>query len=100
MAPWNIVVANERMLGRLDGKTQEAVLAAAKAAEERGWKLQVEETGKLVDTLRSRGMEVREPSPELMAELKKIGEQLIQEWEKSAGEEGTKILQQFRGATN
>jgi TRAP-type C4-dicarboxylate transport system substrate-binding protein len=100
MAPWNIVVVNERMLARLDSKTQEAVLAAAKAAEERGWKLQAEETGKLIDTLRSRGMDVRQPSPELMAELKKLGDQLIQEWEKSAGEDGTKILQQFRGATN
>ena len=45
-------------------------------------------------------MDVRQPSPELMAELKKLGDQLIQEWEKSAGEDGTKILQQFRGATN
>jgi TRAP-type transport system periplasmic protein len=100
MAPWNIVIVNERMFGRLDAKTQDAVLAAAKAAEERGWKLQVDETGKLIDTLRSRGMEVRQPSPELMAELKKLGEQLVQEWEKSAGEDGPKILQQYRTATN
>ncbi|MEO6269988.1 MAG: TRAP transporter substrate-binding protein [Lautropia sp.] len=98
MAPWNITVVNERVFSRLDKKVQDAILAAAKTAEERGWKLQAEETGKLVDTLRSKGMEVRQPSPELMAELHKIGDQLIAEWSKSAGEDGPKILEQFRKA--
>ncbi len=99
MAPWNIVIVNERIFSRLDQTTQNAVLAAAKTAEERGWKLQAEETGKLIETLKSKGMEVRQPSPELMTELKKIGDQLIAEWSKAAGEEGEKILQQYR-ATN
>lgn len=98
MAPWNIVVVNERIFSRLDQKTQDAVLAAAKAAEERGWQLQAEETGKLVDVLKAKGMEVRQPSPELMAELKKIGDQLIAEWSKAAGEDGQKILDQYRKA--
>ncbi len=98
MTPWNISVVNERIFGRLDQKTQDAVLAAGKAAEERGWKLQAEETGKLVDTLKSKGMQVRQPSPELMAELSKIGEQLIAEWSKAAGEDGPKILEQYRKA--
>ena len=96
MAPWNVVIANERVFSRLDQKTREAVLAAAKAAEERGWKLQAEETGKLLDVLKSKGMEVRQPGPELMAELRKIGDQLIQEWSKAAGEEGQKILDAYK----
>jgi len=96
MAPWNIVIVNERIFSRLDPKTQEAVLAVAKASEERGWKLQSDETGKLLDTLKSKGMEVRQPSPELMSELKKIGDQLIQEWSKAAGEEGQKILDAYK----
>ena len=98
MAPWNITVANERVFSRLDQKAQDAIVAAAQEAEERGWKLQAEETGKLVDTLKSKGMEVRQPAPELMAELKKIGEQLVAEWSKAAGEDGPKILDQFRKA--
>jgi TRAP-type C4-dicarboxylate transport system substrate-binding protein len=98
MTPWNISVVNERIFGRLDQKTQDAVLAAGKTAEERGWKLQAEETGKLIDTLKSKGMQVRQPSPELMVELNKIGEQLIAEWSKAAGEDGPKILEQYRKA--
>jgi TRAP-type C4-dicarboxylate transport system substrate-binding protein len=98
MAPWNITVVNERVFSRLDQKSQNAILAAAKTAEKRGWKLQAEETGKLGDTLKSKGMQVRQPSPELMVELNKIGEQLIAEWSKAAGEDGPKILEQYRKA--
>jgi len=98
MAPWNLTVVNERVFSRLDKKSQDAILAASRAAEERGWKLQAEESGKLIDTLRSKGMQVREPSPALMAELKKIGDQLISEWSKAAGADGPKVLDQFRKA--
>ena len=98
MSPWNITVVNERGLSRLDQKSQDAILAAAKVAEERGWKMQAEETGKLIDTLKAKGMQVRQPSPELMVELNKIGEQLIAEWSKAAGEDGPKVLEQYRKA--
>jgi TRAP-type C4-dicarboxylate transport system substrate-binding protein len=96
MAPWNIVIVNERIFSRLDQPSKDAVLAAAKAADERGWKMQEEETGKLVETLKARGMEIRQPSPELMRELKAIGDQLIQEWAKAAGDDGEKILAAYR----
>ncbi len=98
MTPWNITVVNERAFGRLDQKSQDAILAAAKVAEERGWKMQAEETGKLIDTLKAKGMQVRQPSPELMVELNKIGDQLIAEWSKAAGEDGPKVLEQYRKA--
>ncbi len=97
MSPWNIVVVNERMFRRLDEKTQKAVLDASKTAEERGWELAASETSKLIDTLKQHGMEVRQPSPELMAELSKIGDTLIDEWVKSAGADGEKIMNEFRG---
>lgn len=98
MAPWNLTVVNERVFSRLDKKSQDAILAAAKTAQERGWKLQAEETGTLIDTLKSHGMQVRQPSPELMGQLKKIGDQLIAEWSKQAGEDGPKILNAYRQA--
>ena len=96
MAPWNIAVVNERMFRRLDEATQAAVLEVSKKAEERGWELAASETGKLVETLKENGMEVRQPSPELMGELGKIGDQLIDEWVKSAGSEGEEIMKEFR----
>ncbi len=95
MSPWNIVIVNERFFDRLDKKAQDELLAAAKAAEERGWQLATDETGKLIDTLKTKGMTVREPSAPLMGELKKIGDQLVQEWVKSAGADGEKIMSAY-----
>ena len=79
MSPWNIVIVNERFFSRLDKKAQDAMLAASKEAETRGWQLAADETGKLVATLKSKGMEVRQPSEALMGQLRKIGDQLDSE---------------------
>lgn len=96
MIPWNIAIANERSFSRLDKKSQEAVLAASKAAEERGWKKAPAVTSELIDTLKSHGMEIRQPSPQLLSELHKIGDTLVKEWDASAGEEGKQVLEKYR----
>lgn len=98
MAPWNIVIVNERAFSHLGKKDQEAILAAAKAAEERGWKKAPAVTSELIGTLKSHGMEIKEPSPELQAGLHKIGEKLVEEWKASASEEGQKVLDQYRAS--
>ena len=36
------------------------------------------------------------PSPELMAEFQKIGDQMIAEWVERAGEDGKKLVDQMR----
>src|SRR5699024_9170872 len=56
MIPWNIVVVNEQMFQALDPATQEALVEAAAAAEERGWEAAPKETDKLVATLEEHGM--------------------------------------------
>lgn len=96
MTPWNIVIVNDRAFSRLDKKTQDAVLAAAKTAEARGFKMQQEATSKLEDILKSKGMAIKQPSPQFMAELQKIGDQLIMEWAKAAGEDGKKVLDAYK----
>lgn len=95
MTPWNLVVVNERAFNRLSKDEQQAVLAAAKSAQTRGWKMQAEETDLLVETLRKNGMTVVEPSEQLMQQLRKIGEQLTNEWVQAAGEDGKKIMSQY-----
>jgi len=96
MTPWNIVIVNDRAFSRLDKKTQDALLAAAKTAEARGFKMQQEATSKLEDILKSKGMAIKQPSPQFMAELQKIGDQLIMEWAKAAGEDGKKVLDAYK----
>lgn len=96
MTPWNLVVVNERAFNRLSKDEQQAVLTAAKTAQTRGWKMQAEETDLLVETLRKNGMTVVEPSEQLMQQLRKIGEQLTDEWVQAAGEDGKKIMSQYK----
>jgi TRAP-type C4-dicarboxylate transport system substrate-binding protein len=97
MSPWNITVVSEKAFGKLDKKTQDVVLAASTAAEARGWKRAPEVTTELVDKLKSKGIIVKQPSPQLQAELGKISETLINEWSASAGEDGKKVLSRYRG---
>jgi TRAP-type C4-dicarboxylate transport system substrate-binding protein len=96
MTPWNLVVVNDRAFSRLSKAEQDAVLAAAKTAQTRGWKMQAEETDQLVETLRSKGMVVVEPSAQMMQEMQAIGQKLIEEWTQSAGEDGQKIMSQYK----
>ena len=96
--PKNMIIANKAALEALDKPTQEAVLKAAKTAEERGWKLSEEKTKWYTDQLAAKGMKVLPPSPELKAGFQKIGEQLTADWLKKAGAEGQAIIDAYRKA--
>ncbi len=63
-------MVNKKAFRKLDKKTQEAVLTAAKAAEVRGWEMSKKETAEKTAILKENGMTVVTPSPELMAGLK------------------------------
>lgn len=93
--PKNIVVVNKRAFRKLDPAVQEAVLNAAKAAEERGWEMSMKETAEKTAILKENGVNVVTPSAELMTGLKAIGGEMLVEWKKNAGEEGEMILKVY-----
>jgi TRAP-type C4-dicarboxylate transport system substrate-binding protein len=94
--PRNVTFINKAALESLDKPTQEAVLKAAKVAEERGWKLWETKTEWYHDEIKKKGMKVLPPSPELAAGFKKIGEQLTADWLKRAGAEGQAVLDAYK----
>lgn len=94
--PKNIVVINKKAFRKLDNKTQEAVLTAAKAAEERGWEMSKQETIEQTAILKENGIIVVTPSVELMTGLKEIGASMLEEWKKDAGPEGAALLEAYR----
>jgi TRAP-type C4-dicarboxylate transport system substrate-binding protein len=49
------------------------------------------------DTLAKNGMSVREPDAAMKSAFQKVGQQMAQEWEKSAGAGGQAILKRYRG---
>lgn len=94
--PKNVVFVSQRAFMELDPNAQRAVLEAAKAAEERGWKISEEKTAWYVEQLKANGMKVVEPSETLRKELDEIGIRMAQEWLEQAGEAGKKILDAYR----
>ncbi len=94
--PKNIVVANKRAFQRLDEDTQAAILAAASAAEARGWAASRAETEKQTQALADNGITVLAPSPALGDALSQIGEQMIAEWVEKAGDAGQTIVDGLR----
>jgi TRAP-type C4-dicarboxylate transport system substrate-binding protein len=94
--PKNIIFANKGALDGLDKATQDAVLKAAMAAEERGWKIAQEKTKWYTDQLAAKGLKVLPPGDALKSGLLKIGDQLTADWLKKAGAEGQAIVEAYR----
>ena len=94
--PKNAVLVSQKAFDALDKASQDAVLKAAAEAEARGWKTSEEKTRFYVEQLGKNGMTVAAPSAALKADMKKVGDTMIGEWQKTAGAEGQAILDAYR----
>jgi TRAP-type C4-dicarboxylate transport system substrate-binding protein len=94
--PKNAVIVNRKAFASLDAPAQAAVLKASAAAETRGWKLSEEKTNWYLDQLRKNGMNVAQPSAALKADLRKIGDAMLEDWLKKAGGEGRSVVNAYR----
>ncbi len=94
--PRNVTFVNKAAFDALDKPTQDAVLKAAKVAEERGWKVWETKTEWYHDEIAKKGMKVLKPSPALVAGFKKVGEQLTADWLKRAGAEGQGVMDAYK----
>ncbi len=94
--PKNVVVINKKAFRRLDKDVQSALLEAAAAAESRGWAMSKEETAAKIKIMADNGMNIVTPTPELMEGLQTIGTEIVSEFEKEAGAEGTELLKAYK----
>jgi len=94
--PKNITMVNKAAFDALPADQRNAILIAAKAAEERGWKIGEEKAAWYVDQLKANRMKVLPPSAELKSGLQKIGSQLTEDWAKKAGDEGKAVLDAYK----
>ena len=94
--PKNAVIMNAAAFSALDKPTQDAVLKAAADAETRGWKLSEEKNQWYVDQLKAKGMNIIQPSAQLNADLKKIGDVMLTDWVTKAGADGKAIVDAYR----
>ena len=94
--PKNAVLVSQKAFDALDKPTRDALVKAAGEAEVRGWKTSEEKTRFYLEQLTKNGMTVAAPSAALKADLKKVGDTMIAEWQKTAGAEGQAILDAYR----
>jgi TRAP-type C4-dicarboxylate transport system substrate-binding protein len=94
--PKNAVIANQKAFDALDKPSQDALLRAAAAAEARGWKVSDEKTQWYYEQLRKNGMAIHKPSAQLAADLKKVGDAMLQDWLKKAGPDGQAVMDAYR----
>ncbi len=94
--PKNMVIVSQKAFNALDKSTQAAVLKAAAAAEERGWKISEEKNGWFKEQLIKNGMTVSGGSEQLNSDFKKIGLIMIGDWTTQTGAEGQAIIDAFR----
>jgi len=93
--PKNVVFVSKKAFDALDAKTRDAVLAAARTAETRGWKSSEEKNAWYVEQLRANKMKVQPPPPTLAKELAAIGDKMAAEWVQQAGPDGKAALDAY-----
>jgi TRAP-type C4-dicarboxylate transport system substrate-binding protein len=94
--PKNAVIVNRKAFDALDKATQDALLKAGAAAEARGWEASRKANTDSIEKLKANGMQIQPPSPQLKADLQKVGETMLKEWLDKAGPEGKQLVDAFR----
>ena len=93
--PKNAVLVNRKAFDALDKPTQDALMKAAADAEARGWTESRRVNTSTMETLRANGMTVVPPSPQLKADLKRVGDTMLKEWLEKAGAEGKTLVDAY-----
>lgn len=94
--PRNATVVSQKAFDALDKATQEALLKAAAAAEERGWATSEKLDAEFIRELGAKGMTVAAPSDSVKKELTAIGDTMTAEWIKTAGADGQAVIDAYR----
>lgn len=94
--PRNATVVSQKAFDALDKPTQDALLKAAEAAEQRGWATSEKLDGEYMKELAAKGMTISAPSDSVKKELAAIGDTMTAEWLKTAGPEGQAVIDAYR----
>ena len=96
---FNTVFVQRRAFEALPPAQQQALREAAQRAEARGWAMSDEAGAEMQATLGRHGMQVLDPTPELLAGLAAGGRTQAEDWVARAGEDGRRVREAYRAAT-
>lgn len=94
--PRNLILVNKAAFDALDAATKQAVMKAAADAETRGLEASKKANGDSLAKLKGGGMNILPPSPQLAADMKKIGDTMLKEWVDKSGAEGKALVDAYR----
>ena len=94
--PKNVVIVNKGAFDALDAPTKAAVLKAAADAEARGLAASKRANTESLDKLKANGMNILQPSAQLKADMKKVGDVMLTEWLEKAGAEGKALIDAYK----
>lgn len=94
--PQNVVFVSKDAFDALSQEDRDAIMAAAKVAEERGWKESEALNGGYKKTMAEKGMTVGPATDAMKKDLAGIGDTMSKEWAEKAGPDGQAILDAYR----
>src|SRR5438105_473294 len=94
--PKNAVIVNKAAFDALDKPSQAALLKAGADAETRGWTMSKAKNNEYIELLKKNGMTILPPSPQLKADMKKVGDTMLLEWLQKAGPEGQAVVDAYK----
>lgn len=94
--PKNVVLVNEAAFKKLPADVQKAMLDQSAIAEKRGWQWSEQENDDRRADLGKNGLKIEPITPQFKAELKKIGDTMLSDWLAKAGDEGKKVVADYR----
>jgi TRAP-type C4-dicarboxylate transport system substrate-binding protein len=94
--PKNAVLVNKAAFDALDAPTKQVLLKAGADAETRGWAASKKANTESLDKLKAGGMQILPPTPQLSADMKKVGDTMVKEWIDKAGAEGKQLVDAFK----
>jgi len=94
--PKNMLVVNRKEFDRLDPPTRAIVVRLAAEAERKGWEKMHAFNEESIAILARNGMRIVSPTPQLMADMRKIGEAMVAEWLQQTGSDGRQIIDAFQ----
>ncbi len=90
--PKNIVIVNKPRFEALSQSEREAVMLAARGAEDRGWTASEAASTAALRELAAHGMHVETPDFEIRKDLRRYGEKFSLEWVRATGPQASDIL--------
>jgi TRAP-type C4-dicarboxylate transport system substrate-binding protein len=94
----NAVFVNRRAFDALPEAQRSAILAAAAAAGERGWRLAAEAEAEAEARMAARGVQVVQAPDVLVDAIRAAGQTMVEDWATRAGADGRRMLDQYRAA--